>query len=158
MIQDMVPHARRIGDGLQSTMEHIGRFTAQCAEIGHREALKLRLFPSTLTVAAFSWYIKLPQNFVPNWQTMEQIFHEQFYQPEPEVSMADLAKMHQGLNESVQEYLGKFREARARCMVNMLEHEFVKLAQGGYCSISGRSFRVLRMLGVNPKQEKTSQR
>ncbi|CAL9021260.1 unnamed protein product [Prunus brigantina] len=37
------------GDGLQSTVEHIGRFKAQCAEIGHREALKLRIFPSTLT-------------------------------------------------------------------------------------------------------------
>ncbi|KAI5327032.1 hypothetical protein L3X38_026428 [Prunus dulcis] len=61
---------------------------------------------------------------------MEQIFHEQFYQPEPEVSMANLAKMRQGSNESVQEYLGKFREARARCTVNMPEHEFAKLAQG----------------------------
>ncbi|CAL9019080.1 unnamed protein product, partial [Prunus brigantina] len=60
---------------------------------------------------------------------MEQIFHEQFYWPELEVSMADLAKMRQGSNESVQEYLRKFREARARCTVNMPEHEFVKLAQ-----------------------------
>ncbi|BFG30709.1 hypothetical protein CerSpe_169830 [Prunus speciosa] len=62
---------------------------------------------------------------------MEKIFHEQFYRPEPEVSMADLAKMRQGSNESVQEYLGKFREARARCTINMPEHEFAKLAQGG---------------------------
>ncbi|CAL9025077.1 unnamed protein product [Prunus brigantina] len=37
------------GDGLLSTVEHIGRFKAQCAEIGHREALKLRIFPSILT-------------------------------------------------------------------------------------------------------------
>lgn len=74
MIQDIVPHARRIGrlvyqkpyskhfdqeefprsfkvpnftlfsrDGLQSTIEHIGQFMVQCAEIGHCEALKLRL-------------------------------------------------------------------------------------------------------------------
>ncbi|XP_021801443.1 uncharacterized protein LOC110745629 [Prunus avium] len=119
------------GDGHQLTMEHIGRFTAQCAEIGYREVLKLRLFPSTLIGAAFSWYVKLPQNSVPNWQTNEQIFHEQFYWPEPDESMADLAKMHQGPNESVHEYLGKFRETRARCTVNMPEHEFAKLAQGG---------------------------
>ncbi|KAI5338995.1 hypothetical protein L3X38_018267 [Prunus dulcis] len=84
------------GDGLQSTMEHIGRFTTQCAEIGHHEALKLRFFPSTLKGAALSWYVKLPQNTVPNWQTMEQIFHEQFYRPEPEALMADLAKIRQG--------------------------------------------------------------
>ncbi|KAI5346123.1 hypothetical protein L3X38_014002 [Prunus dulcis] len=62
---------------------------------------------------------------------MEQIFHEQFYRPEPEVSMADLAKIRQKPNESIQEYLRRFREAKARCKVNMLEHEFAKLAQGG---------------------------
>ncbi|CAL9012206.1 unnamed protein product [Prunus brigantina] len=132
MIQDMVPHARRIGglfyrrpypehfdqeefprgfkvpdfalfsgDGLQSTVEHIGQFTTQCAEIGHREALKLRLFPSTLNGAAFSWYVKLSQNSVPNWQVMEQVLHEQFYRPEPEVSMADLANISQKPSESV---------------------------------------------------------
>ncbi|KAI5335379.1 hypothetical protein L3X38_025512 [Prunus dulcis] len=130
MIQDMVPHARRIGrpvyrrpypehfdqeeflrgfkvsdfalfsgDGLQSTVEHIGRFTAQCMEIGHREALKLRLFSSTLMGADFSWYVKLPQNSVPNWQVIEQVFQEQFYRPEPKVSMADLAKISQKTTE-----------------------------------------------------------
>ncbi|CAL2229764.1 unnamed protein product [Prunus armeniaca] len=69
---------------------------AQFTEIGYREALKLRLFSSTLTGPAFSWYVKLSQSSVPNWQTMEQIFHEQFYRPKPEVSMDDLAKMRQG--------------------------------------------------------------
>ncbi|CAL9005191.1 unnamed protein product, partial [Prunus brigantina] len=73
----------------------------------------------------------LPQNSVPNWQVMEQVFHEQFYRPEPKISMADLAKISQKSSESVQEYLGRFREAKARCTVNMPEHEFAKLAQGG---------------------------
>ncbi|CAL8089115.1 unnamed protein product [Prunus armeniaca] len=62
---------------------------------------------------------------------MEQVFHEQFYRLEPEVSMADLAKISQKPSESVQEYLGRFRKARAWCTVNMPEHEFAKLAQGG---------------------------
>ncbi|KAI5351588.1 hypothetical protein L3X38_004479 [Prunus dulcis] len=124
MIQDIVPHARRIGrpvywrpypknfnqgefprgfkvlefalfsgDGLQSTIEHIDRFMTQCAKIGHREALKLRL--------------------------------------KPDVLISNLAKISQGPYESVPEYLGKFRKARVRCTVNMLEHEFAKLAQGG---------------------------
>ncbi|KAI5317893.1 hypothetical protein L3X38_037600 [Prunus dulcis] len=87
------------GDRLQSTVKHIGPFTAQYAEIGHREALKLRLFSITLTWAAFSWYVKLPQNSIPNWQVMEQIFHEQFYRPKSEVSMANLGKRSQKPNE-----------------------------------------------------------
>ncbi|KAI5334801.1 hypothetical protein L3X38_024934 [Prunus dulcis] len=94
------------------------------------EAFKLRLFPSTLTGAVFSWYVKLSQNTVPNWQVMEQVFHEQFYRLEPEVSMANLAKISQKPSELVQEYLGRFRDARARCTVYMPEHEFAKLAQG----------------------------
>ncbi|KAI5312891.1 hypothetical protein L3X38_042065 [Prunus dulcis] len=148
MIQDMVPHARRIGravyrrpypehfprgfkvsnfalfsgDGLQSTVEHIDRFTAQGAKIEHHEALKLR--------------------------TMEQIFHKQFYRPELEVSMADLAMIRQGSNESVQEYLGKFKEARARCTANMLEHEFMKLAQGGLFLDLRKKFEGIEFLDI----------
>ncbi|XP_034225438.1 uncharacterized protein LOC117635196 [Prunus dulcis] len=102
------------GDGLQSTVEHIGRFTAQCAEIGHREALKLRLFSSTLTGAAFSWYIKLLQNSVPNWQVMEQVFHRQFYRQEPEVSMADLAKISHKPSEWVDRYEAVLKEEQQK--------------------------------------------
>lgn len=50
---------------------------------------------------------------------MKQIFHEQFYGSELEVSMTDLAKMRQGSNKSVQEYLGRFIETRGRCTVNI---------------------------------------
>ncbi|CAL8137449.1 unnamed protein product [Prunus armeniaca] len=60
---------------------------------------------------------------------MEHNFHEQFYRPELEVSMADLAKLSQKPNELIQENLGRFGEARARYTVNMSEHEFAKLAQ-----------------------------
>ncbi|CAL8163324.1 unnamed protein product [Prunus armeniaca] len=67
--------------------------------MGHREALKLRLFPSTLTGAAFSGYVKLSQNSVPHGQVMEQIFHDQFYRPKQEVSMANLVKISQKPNE-----------------------------------------------------------
>ncbi|CAL9020094.1 unnamed protein product [Prunus brigantina] len=129
MIQDMVPHARRIGrpvyrrpypehfdleefprgfkvpdfalfsgDGFQSTVEHIGRFTAQCAEIGHREALKLRLFPSTLTGAAFSWYNNkrtgqhLGRPFIEIYQNLPHL--------EPRLSMRWILKMWTRRNET----------------------------------------------------------
>ena len=50
------------GDGDQSTVEHIGRFIVQCVEYGGRGDLLLKLFPSSLTGVAFSWYINLPAN------------------------------------------------------------------------------------------------
>lgn len=75
----------------------------------------MRLFLSTRTGATISWYV----NFMLNRMAMKQIFHEQFYGSELEVSMTDLAKMHQGSNKSVQEYLGRFIETRGRCTVNI---------------------------------------
>ncbi|CAL2278728.1 unnamed protein product [Prunus armeniaca] len=57
-------------DGLQSTVEHIGQFTAQCAEIGHREALKPRIFPSTLTrqlSRGMSNFYKTPSQIGKSW-------------------------------------------------------------------------------------------
>ena len=82
------------GEGEQLTLEHIGRFVVQCGHIGNNENLRLRLFPNSLTGIAFSWYTNLPANSVHNWQEMEEAFHSQFYRTEPEVSMADLSRLH----------------------------------------------------------------
>ncbi|CAN0858222.1 hypothetical protein LINGRAHAP2_LOCUS7138 [Linum grandiflorum] len=117
------------GMGDQSTVEHVGRFTVQCGDVG--DFVKLRLFGNSLTGPAFAWYVNLPSNSIQNWQQMEQIFHAQFYRSEPEVSMADLARMRQQPGESVEKFLTAFKNARNRCYVNLTEREFVKLAQGG---------------------------
>ncbi|CAB4269128.1 unnamed protein product [Prunus armeniaca] len=63
------------GDGQTSSIEHIGRFTAQ----------RLRLFVHSLTGAAFSWFINLPPNSVRDWSDMERIFQEHFYQTNREI-------------------------------------------------------------------------
>ncbi|CAI0472852.1 unnamed protein product [Linum tenue] len=117
------------GTGDQSTVEHIGRFTVQCGDVG--DFIKLRVFGNSLTGPAFAWYVNLPSNSIQTWQQMEQIFHAQFYRSEREVSMADLARMRQEPGESVEHFLTNFKNARNRCFVNLTEREFVKLAQGG---------------------------
>ncbi|CAL1390186.1 unnamed protein product [Linum trigynum] len=117
------------GTGDQSTVEHVGCFTVQCGDVG--DFVKLRLFGNSLTGPAFAWYVNLPSNSIQTWQQMEQVFHAQFYRSEPEVSMADLARMRQQPGESVEHFLTNFKNARNRCFVNLTEREFVKLAQGG---------------------------
>ncbi|CAN0888761.1 hypothetical protein LINGRAHAP2_LOCUS15927 [Linum grandiflorum] len=57
------------GIGDQSTVEHIGRFTVQCGDVG--DFLKLRIFGNSLTGAAFAWYVNLPSNSIQTWQQME---------------------------------------------------------------------------------------
>ena len=64
----------------QTTLEHMARFTAQCGEISNDDMLKLRIFSSSLTGPAFTWYVNLPVGSMQTWQDMERVFHAQFYQ------------------------------------------------------------------------------
>ncbi|GKV01312.1 hypothetical protein SLEP1_g13873 [Rubroshorea leprosula] len=89
----------------QSTIEHIGRFTIQCREASGDDTLKLKLFPSSLTGTALTWYLNLPQNSVYSWRQMEDLFPTQFYRCEPEVSMADLLRLAQKPGESSEAFL-----------------------------------------------------
>ena len=66
-------------DGSQSTVEHIAKFTSQCAEAGTNKFLKLRLFANSLTDIAFTWFINLAPNFVHNWAQMEDLFYAQVF-------------------------------------------------------------------------------
>ncbi|CAL9018354.1 unnamed protein product, partial [Prunus brigantina] len=99
------------GDGHTSSIEHIGRFTAQCGE-ADSDAHKLRLFVHSLTGAAFSWFINLPPNSVRDWSDMERTFHEHFYQTNREITVAELARMSQATDESPRDYLQRFKTCR----------------------------------------------
>jgi len=45
-----------------STMEHVNRFIIQCGEATNRDELRVRLFSSSLSGSAFTWFISLPPN------------------------------------------------------------------------------------------------
>ena len=62
---------------------------------------------------------------------MEEAFHAQFFQSEPEVSMADLARLSQRLEEKATQFIARFKRARNKCRVILPESEFVRLAQNG---------------------------
>jgi hypothetical protein len=47
-----------------STMEHINHFTIQCGEVASRDELRVRLFSSSLSGSAFTWFISLPPNSI----------------------------------------------------------------------------------------------
>ncbi|XP_050233341.1 uncharacterized protein LOC126681829 [Mercurialis annua] len=56
---------------------------------------KLRLFASSLTKMAFTWYSHLSPNSIGAWKDMEMKFHEEFYRAPPDVTLADLARISQ---------------------------------------------------------------
>ncbi|XP_059639027.1 uncharacterized protein LOC132281329 [Cornus florida] len=119
------------GEKIFFTVQHIARFTAQCGEVGPNPWLRMRLFSSSLTVAAFKWYNNLPANSIQTWDEMEEAFHTQFYRTETEATLADISRLSQLLNESVETFVARFRKAKLKCRVSLPEPEYIKLALNG---------------------------
>lgn len=117
------------GEEKKSTIEDIARFTVQCGEAGADDYLKLRLFANSLTKSAFTWYIHFPPNSINNWYQLEHKFHEQFYRTEPEVTVADLARLTQLQGSSVEKYIARFRKLQKRCQTNLTE----RMRQNCHC-------------------------
>jgi len=62
-----------------STMEHVNGFIIQCGEATNRDELIVRLFSSSLSGSAFTWFISLPPNSVITWADLEKKFHKYFF-------------------------------------------------------------------------------
>ena len=104
----------------QSTLEH--RFIVQCGELANYENFynfKLRLFPNSLTRAAFTWYTTLPRNFIQSWQEMERQFHIQFFRVEPEVCIVELSRVTQRNGENTDLFISRFKKMRNRCKIHL---------------------------------------
>ena len=97
-------------------VEHITRFATQSSEFTINDYMKLRLFPNSLTGVAFVWYINLTPGSIQTWQQMEEAFQAQFFQTEPEVSMADLARLSQRTDEKATHFIDIFKNALINCL------------------------------------------
>jgi hypothetical protein len=67
------------GQDSVSTYEHVSRFLAQCGEASATDALRVRLFPLSLSGSAFTWFSSLPYNSINSWADLEKQFHSYFY-------------------------------------------------------------------------------
>jgi hypothetical protein len=75
----------------------------------------MRLFPLSLSGAAFTWFISLPPNSVYTFSDIETKFHDYFFTGETELKLSHLVSIKQKSNESVAEYIRRFRDSRNRC-------------------------------------------
>jgi hypothetical protein len=71
-------------------MEHITQFIIQCGEVGNIDALKIRLFSSSLSGLAFLWFTSLPANYIIKWSDLEQQFHNYFFSRIHKMKITDL--------------------------------------------------------------------
>ena len=66
------------GEDTQMTYEHIGQFLAYVSDVSIIDMHKIRLFPLSLSGAAFTWFTSLAPNSIHTWGSLEEKFHEYF--------------------------------------------------------------------------------
>jgi hypothetical protein len=135
---DMIPYpwgfqvpdlAKVIGDDAKTTYEHIGQFLAQVNDVGITDVHKIRMFPLSLIGAVFKWFTSLPPNSIDSWVSLEQKFHDYFYNGEVELRLSDLMSLRQKYSKTISHYLRWFREVRNRCYnLTIAEKDLADLA------------------------------
>jgi hypothetical protein len=140
------------GEDNRTTWEHVSQYLAQLGKVGSVDALKVRLFSLSLTGTAFSWFSSLSPNSIDSWEQLEHKFHDQFYSPENELKLSDLTSVRQSHDESVSDYIRRFRDTKNRCFNLMIsERDMTDLAFNGLCSylqekLDGHTFITLFQL------------
>jgi hypothetical protein len=100
--------------------------------VGITDVHKIRMFPLSLTGAAFNWFTSLPPNSIDFWVSLEQKFHDYFYNGEVELRLYDLMSMRQKYIKTIFDYLRQFREVRNWCYnLTIEEKDLVDLAFAG---------------------------
>jgi hypothetical protein len=124
--------AKFTGDDAKTMYEHIGQFPAQVNDVGITDMHKIRMFPLSLTGAAFNWFTSLPPNSIDSWVSLEQKFHDYFYNGEVELRLSDLTSLRQKYTEIISGYFRQFRGVRNRCYnLTIAEKDLADLAFAG---------------------------
>ena len=102
---------------------------AQCGEALAIDALRVRLFPLSLSGLAFTWFSSLPYNSVQSWADLDKQFHSYFYSGNHEMKLSDLTAVKQRHDEIVQDYIQRFRDMQNRCYsLALADSQFADLA------------------------------
>lgn len=120
-----------VGEVSELTVEHIARYQIECGDLANNEYLKMKYFPSSLTKNAFTRFTTLPPNSIHSSIQLQRVFHEQFFRGETKVSVMDLVSINKFSNESIDDYLNRFQQMRARCLAPIPKHELIHMAAVG---------------------------
>jgi hypothetical protein len=106
---DMIPYpwgfwvpnlAKFMGDDAKTTYEHIRQFLAHFNDVGIADVHKIRMFPLSPIGAAINWS-SLSPNSIDSWDSLEQKFHDYFYNGEVELRLSDLKSLSHGQRRRV---------------------------------------------------------
>jgi hypothetical protein len=116
----------------KTTLEHVGQFILQWGEASANCALKLRMFPLTLSGTACSWFTSFAPNSIFTWAQLEQKFHEYFYFSDTVLRLSHLTTTKQKHNEPTTDYIRRIRDTRNQCFnLNIFDKDLANLAYSG---------------------------
>jgi hypothetical protein len=120
------------GDDNCTTWEHISQYTTQLGEAGTYNSLKVHLFSLSLTGTAFAWFSSLAPHSIDSWDQLEQKFHDHFFSGSYQLNLTDLTSVRQNKEESVFDYLKRFKEVKNRCFnLSLTDSDLADLAARG---------------------------
>jgi hypothetical protein len=74
-------------------------------------------------------------NSIDSCEQLECKFHDHFYSPENKLKLLDLTSVRQSHDESVNDYVRRFRDTKNRCFnLTISENDMVDLTFNGLCS------------------------
>jgi len=113
VIPNMFAGPKVIFIGMEDPEAHLTAFHTQMVLVGGSDAMRCKLFMSTLTGMAMDWFISLPKGHITSFQQLSQLFREQYLanRAPPPVSY-DLFDVKQYQGETLKEYGGVYDRVR----------------------------------------------
>ncbi|XP_068462005.1 uncharacterized protein [Phaseolus vulgaris] len=88
---------------------HLTVFHTQMMLVGGSDAVRCKLFMSTLTGMAMDWFISLPDGHITSFAYLSQLFREQYLANRaPPPVLYDLFDVKQYQSETLKEYINRF--------------------------------------------------
>lgn len=98
--------------------EHIAHFMAQCGNTSREDAWLLQQFVSSLSDAARTRYMHLEPESITSWNDMKKAFLNHFQYTakiKKRVGLVDLSNMIQRPNETVAQFVSRWRNEALYC-------------------------------------------
>jgi hypothetical protein len=85
-----------------------------------------------LTGTAFAWLSSLAPNSIDSWDQLDQKFHDHFFSGSYQLKLTDLTSVRQNKEESVSDYLKRFKIVKNRCFnLSLTNSDLADLATRG---------------------------
>ncbi|XP_068474880.1 uncharacterized protein [Phaseolus vulgaris] len=95
--------------GMEDSEAHLTAFHTQMMLVGGSDAVRCKLFMSTLIGMAMDWFINLPKGHITSFTQLSRLFREQYLANRaPPLVSYDLFDVKQYQGETLKEYISRF--------------------------------------------------